>query len=40
MDVKMAYLNADIYHNVYVKQPEGYEQKGGNGKDLYCHLKK
>ena len=40
MDVKTAYLNAPIDCELYVEQPEGYEQKGPNGQKLVCKLKK
>jgi len=40
MDVKTAYLNADIDHEIYVEQPEGYEDKDSDGNVLYCKLKK
>ena len=39
MDVKTAFLNADIDYEIYVKQPEGYEVTKGD-KPLYCKLKK
>jgi len=40
MDVKTAYLHADIDHEIYVEQPEGYEEKDSAGNVLYCKLKK
>ena len=40
MDVKTAYLNADIDCEVYVEQPLGFVQKGKNGEDLVCKLNK
>ena len=40
MDVKTAYLNADIDYEVFIKQPEGYEQTGDSGEKLYCRLNK
>jgi len=36
-DVETAYLNGDLSHEVYMKQPEGY-QEGGN--KVVCKLKK
>jgi hypothetical protein len=40
MDVKSAYLNAKIDHDVYMEQPEGYQVTGEDGQKLYCHLRK
>ena len=40
MDVKTAYLNAPIDHDIYIHQPKGYEVKNKDGKVLYCKLKK
>ena len=40
MDVKTAYLNAEIDSEIYVKQPEGYEVMDNDGNVLYCRLKK
>ena len=40
MDVKTAYLHADIDREVYVEQPEGYKQTDSEGNLLYCKLKK
>ena len=36
MDIKGTYLNRYLYEQVYMKQPEGYENKTGH----ICHLKK
>lgn len=36
MDVKTAYLHAPIDHEIYIEQPEGYEE----GKGLVCKLEK
>ncbi|KAL1263577.1 hypothetical protein QQF64_006316 [Cirrhinus molitorella] len=36
MDVETAYLHAPIDHEVYVEQPEGYEQKSETGEMLYA----
>ena len=40
IDVRMAYLNALIDCELYIEQPEGYEQKVLNGENLVCRLKK
>ena len=40
MDVKTAYLNAPIDCEIYIKQPEGFEQVGENGETLEWKLKK
>jgi len=40
MDVKTAYLNADIDCTVYVEQPEGYCKTDTNGNKLVCRLNK
>ena len=40
MDVKTAYLNAPIDCEIYIKQPEGFEQVGENGETLVWKLKK
>jgi hypothetical protein len=40
MDVKTAYLNADIDCELYVQQPEGFIRAGNNGDKLVCKLKK
>jgi hypothetical protein len=38
MDVKMAFLNGDLYENVYMAQPKGFivQEK----ENLGCHLTK
>ena len=36
MDVKTAYLNANIDCNIYLQQPKGFEQ----GENKVCHLNK
>ena len=40
MDVKTAFLNAEIDHEIYVEQPEGYVERDSFGNKLYCKLKK
>ena len=36
----MAYLNAPIAEEIYMKQPEGFEQLDNKGKPLVCLMKK
>ena len=38
MDVKTAFLNGDLYEDVYMAQPEGFVMKGKE--HMGCHLKK
>jgi hypothetical protein len=38
MDVKTAFLNGDLYKNVYMAQPKGFVIKGKE--NLGCHLTK
>ena len=38
MDVKTAYLNGNLEHEIYMEQPEGYVDK--NQADLVCRLRK
>jgi hypothetical protein len=38
MDVKMAFLNGELFKNVYMAQPKGFIVKGKE--HLGCHLKK
>ncbi|KAK3876712.1 hypothetical protein Pcinc_018524 [Petrolisthes cinctipes] len=40
MDVKTAYLNADIEYEIYLEQPEGFVKKNEKGEHLVCKLKK
>jgi hypothetical protein len=38
MDVKTAFLNGDLYENVYMAQPKGFVVEGKE--NIECHLKK
>ena len=38
MDVKTAFLNDDLYEDVYMQQPEGFKPEGQE--HLVCKLKK
>ena len=38
MDVKTAFLNGDLYEEVYMQQPEGFVVDGKE--DMVCRLKK
>ena len=40
MVMKTAYLNAPIAEEIYMKQPEGFEQSDNKGKPLVCLMKK
>ncbi|KAK3892176.1 hypothetical protein Pcinc_003967 [Petrolisthes cinctipes] len=40
MDVKTAYLNADIDCDIYLEQPEGFVKTNEKGDKLVCKLKK
>jgi hypothetical protein len=40
MDVKTAYLNADIDCEIYVEQPDGFVKNNKRGEKLVCKLKK
>ena len=40
MDVKTAYLNAPIDHDIYIQQPEGFETCDKNSNELVWKLKK
>ena len=40
MDVKSAYLYAPIDHEIYINQPEGFEEGSENGEEMVYKLKK
>ena len=40
LDIKTAYLNANVDADVFMKQPEGFGEKGPNGEKLVCKLNK
>jgi hypothetical protein len=40
MDVKTAYLNAPIDHEIYIEQPEGFEVKSKENLQIVCKLNK
>ena len=40
LDIKTAYLNADIEEEIFVDQPPGFVKKNANGKSYVCRLKK
>ena len=40
MDVKTAYLNAPIDCEIYIEQPQGFEERDENGDTFVCKLKK
>ena len=40
MHIKTAYLNAPIAEEIYMKQPEGFEQLDNREKPLICLMKK
>ena len=39
MDIKTAYLNADIEEEIFMQQPEGFEKFDNQGNPLICKLK-
>jgi hypothetical protein len=40
MDVDTAFLQSPVHEEIYVSQPEGFEQRGANGKELVCRVHK
>ena len=40
MDIKMAYLNAPIAEEIYMKQTDGFEVLDNKGKPLVCLKRK
>ena len=40
MDVKTAYLNADIDCVIFLEQPEGFVKRNSKGEKLVCKLNK
>lgn len=40
MDVKSAYINADIDCENFIEQPAGFANTGSKGETLVCRLKK
>ena len=40
LDVRSAFLNANLSDEIYIEQPEGFAQAGANGETLYCKLQK
>jgi hypothetical protein len=40
MDIKTAYLNAEIDEEIYMRQPEGFTKTGKQGQQLVCKLHK
>ena len=40
IDIRSAYLNANLEEEIYVEQPRGYVIDGEDGKPLYCRLLK
>ena len=40
LDVRSAFLNANLSDEIYIEQSEGFAQAGANGKTLYCKLQK
>ena len=40
LDVKAAYLNANIGEEIYLEQPDGYNERNSSGDKLYWKLKK
>ena len=40
MDVKAAFLHAPIEHEIFIEQPEGFQELSENGVKLVYRLKK
>ena len=40
LDIKRAYLNANVDADIFIKQPEGFEKQCSNGVNLVCKLNK
>ena len=40
LDVNTAFLQADVKEEIFMAQPEGYEEKGPSGEELICQLLK
>ena len=40
MDIKTAYSDADIEENIYMEQPEGFEDGVNEGNKVYCKMRK
>ena len=40
IDIRSAFLNANLEYEIYVEQPRGYVINGDNGKPLYFRLLK
>ena len=40
MDIKTAYLNADIEEEIFMQQPEGFKKFDKQGNPLICKLRK
>ena len=40
LDIKTAYLNANVDADIFMKQPEGFAEKCPNGEKLVCKLNK
>ena len=40
LEVRSAFLNANLSDEIYIEQPEGFAQAGANGEILYCKLQK
>ena len=40
MDVETAFLNAYLDETIYLRQPQGFQERGPNGEELVCKLEK